>query len=95
MALERGQEYYFLTAAEYNNLSILSNDNPDVDIFDTVFKAFKEDNFVVIDGATYYYAPKSSFPTLTPSDLDDLLLESITLDSQLFLSMAKLHPSAT
>ena len=94
MALERGQAYYFLTAAEYNDLSILSNNNPDQDIFDTVFNAFNGDT-VVINGATYYYAPVSSFPSLTDDDLDELYGGNITLDYQLFLSMAMLHLSQT
>lgn len=94
MALERGQAYYFLTAAEYNDLSILSNNNPAQNIFDTVFNAFNG-NSVVLNGETYYYAAVSSLSSLTDDDLDDLYTESITLDYQLFLSMATLHPSAT
>ena len=93
MALVRGQAYYFLTADEFTALSTLSA-NAGEDIFDTVFNAFNG-NSVVIDGATYYYAPVSSLSSLTDDDLDDLYTESITLDYQLFLSMATLHPSQT
>ena len=84
MALVRGQAYYFLTEAEFTALSNLSN-NPGEDIFDTV----------VINGETYYYAPVSSFPSLTDDDLDELYGGNITLDYQLFLSMATLHLSQT
>lgn len=94
MALERGQAYYFLTAAEYNDLSNLSNNNPDQDIFDTVFKAFNG-NSVVIDNKTYYYASVSDLLSLTDDDLDELYGGNITLDYQLFLSMATLHLSQT
>ncbi len=93
MALVRGQKYYFLTEAEFNALSTLS-DNPDQNIFDTVFAAFAG-NSVVINGETFYYAPESSLSSLTIDELDDLYTESITLDLQLFLSMATLHPSQT
>lgn len=93
MALVRGQAYYFLTEAEFTALSNLSN-NPGEDIFDTVFAAFNG-NTVVINGETYYYAPVSSFPSLTDDDLDELYGGNITLDYQLFLSMATLHLSQT
>lgn len=92
MALVRGQAYYFLTEAEFNALSTLSAD-PAQNIFDTVFNAFNG-NSVVLNGETYYYAAVSSLSSLTDDDLDDLYTESITLDYQLFLSMATLHPSA-
>lgn len=92
MALVRGQAYYFLTEAEFTALSTLSAD-PAQNIFDTVFNAFNG-NSVVLNGVTYYYAPVSSL-SLTDDDLDDLYTESITLDYQLFLSMATLHPSQT
>ncbi len=93
MALVRGQAYYFLTEAEFNALSTLSAD-PAQNIFDTVFNAFNG-NSVVLNGVTYYYAAVSSLSSLTDDDLDDLYTESITLDYQLFLSMATLHLSQT
>lgn len=93
MALVRGQAYYFLTEAEFTALSNLSA-NPAENIFDTVFNAFNG-NTVVINGETYYYAPVSSFPSLTDDDLDELYGGNITLDYQLFLSMATLHLSQT
>lgn len=93
MALVRGQAYYFLTEDEFTALSTLSAD-PAQNIFDTVFNAFNG-NSVVLNGETYYYAAVSSLSSLTDDDLDDLYTESITLDYQLFLSMATLHPSAT
>ena len=93
MALVRGQAYYFLTEDEFNALSTLSAD-PAQNIFDTVFNAFNG-NSVVLNGETYYYAAVSSLSSLTDDDLDDLYTESITLDYQLFLSMATLHPSQT
>ena len=93
MALVRGQAYYYLTADEFNALSTLSAD-PAQNIFDTVFNAFNG-NSVVLNGETYYYAAVSSLSSLTDDDLDDLYTESITLDYQLFLSMATLHLSQT
>lgn len=93
MALVRGQAYYFLTEAEFTALSTLSADSAQ-NIFDTVFNAFNG-NSVVIDNKTYYYASVSDLLSLTDDDLDELYTASITLDYQLFLSMATLHPSAT
>lgn len=92
MALVRGQAYYFLTEAEFTALSTLSA-NPAENIFDTVFNAFNG-NSVVLNGVTYYYAPVSSL-SLEDDELGELYEEDITLDYQLFLSMATLHPSQT
>lgn len=94
MALVRGQAYYFLTKAEFLALQNLSTANPDHDIFDDVYAAFNG-NSVVLNGETYYYAAVSSLSSLTDDDLDELYGGSITLDYQLFLSMATLHLSQT
>ena len=93
MALVRGQEYWFITDTEFNALLRLSTANPDHDIFDDVYTAFIG-NSVTVNNHTYYYAPVSSL-SLEDDELGELYEEDITLDLQLFLSMATLHLSQT
>lgn len=93
MALVRGQEYWFITDTEFNALLRLSTANPDHDIFDDVYTAFIG-NSVTVNNHTYYYASVSSL-SLEDDELGELYEEDITLDLQLFLSMATLHLSAT
>lgn len=93
MALIREQDYFFLTDTEYGLLEAAAENNPPPDdIFDTVLAAFRLGGTVVIDGHTYYYTLASNL-NLNPLDENDLYEAGITLDYQVFRSMATLHPS--
>ena len=96
MALIRGNDYYFLTADEYTTLQGIAGDLSNGDIFDRVFLAFTSDppNTVVIGGQTYYYTLAANL-NLEPLEQYELGESGITLDYQVFRSMATLHPSDT
>lgn len=95
MALIRGQDYYFLTEAEYLSLQGMMENLPD-DIFVTVFNAFNSNSggTVVIGGDTFYYTLAANL-NLEPLEQYELGESGITLDYQVFRSMATLHPSQT
>ena len=89
MALDRGQEYWFITDTEFDALYRLSTANPDHDIFDDVYAAFIG-NSVTVNGHTFYYALASSVPSLSDDQSEELYEAEITLDYKVFLSMATL-----